>query len=441
MLIGFIEALMAFFGCALLWQNAIQKRFRNFASSVFLLCYVPLFCIYPVIGRMLAEGAISVDSRRIDAISDPFVYIIFQAYNFIILIGIYFSTSKPIPSPTEIGAGSMEKWQRSHSLSLFIFSLLALGVFLYVDSTGLSIGELLVASRFEWFQNEAYSSTLTVISSYFIALAPAAVYLTLSNKKYFLLAASLLILIGYGALSKDRKWLIYIASGIFAAQYVRSNYSIFLSKKQTFWLIFLATILAFWQIGRGILFSYAVGDSVDLATEIPNMIEQLLTRGDLPYYYNVSATALHMNLNDGFSIPLGLLRRQLFFFLPVDYSFGLKVEDISAIFSDAIDAGDQIRRGNMPPSLIGLLVLSFEWWGGFIFAALFPLGLGFLDRFIRKRRGPLQVALISSFLSSTLLLLRGDDSSATYFIVFSAMTLSMIKFFSSSKSVRSPKIA
>ena len=73
------------------------------------------------------------------------------------------------------------------------------------------------------------------------------------------------------------------------------------------------------------------------------MGEKLTLKGDYPYYYFSSITAIKMNMIDGFSIPFGIVRRQLFFFLPVDYSLGLKIKDISAIFSDALNAGDSIE--------------------------------------------------------------------------------------------------
>ena len=130
------------------------------------------------------------------------------------------------------------------------------------------------------------------------------------------------------------------------------------------------------------------------------MAIRLLTHGDFPYYYNASITAIHMNINEGYSIPLGLLKRQLFFFMPVDYSFGLKIKDISAIFSDAIYAESGIRGGNMPPGLFGLFVLSFNWFGGFVLLTLFPILLKSLDKIIRKGRGILQIAIMCHAFSS-----------------------------------------
>lgn len=426
MFIETIEIASAAFGCTLLWRNLAQWRFRNFATSVFLLCYVPLFCVYPLIGRLLSDGAISIDTRNAATLTDPHIYYVYQTYNLLILTGCLIVTliSKPQIDPR---AEAQPKRYRSPFPPVWLLACMGLGIYLYVYSTGLSVLELLTASRFEWFLNENYSSLMSVIASYIIALAPALVYLCARDERRMLLVISLLMLIGYGVLSKDRKWLIFIASGLLAARYIRANLQVALRSRDVIWLTLLGVVLAFWQVARGTLFDFLVAGNSDLGSEVPVMVERLLTRGDLPYYYNASVTAIHLNLNEGFSIPLGLLRRQLFFFLPADFSFGLKVEDISAIFSDAVEGGDNIRRGNMPPGFIGLLVISFEWWGGLLIALAFPFLLRAVDKLIRSRGGIIHIAVISNLLSATLLLLRGDDSSATYFIVFTIIVLFFLK--------------
>ena len=134
-----------------------------------------------------------------------------------------------------------------------------------------------------------------------------------------------------------------------------------------------------------------------------------------------------MNLNFDFMIPFAILRRQFLFFLPASYSFGLKIEDISALFSDAIGAEDSTRRGNMPPGLFGLFILSFGWAGGIVTCSLIPFALRAIDRVIQTNRGLSSVVLVAHMLSSTLLLLRGDDSSATYFIISSIVMVFAIR--------------
>lgn len=422
MVIQGLELFSAAVGSVILWRVTVTQRFSRFATGVFLMCYVPLFCMYPVIGRWLAGGAQSISPRINDILIDPKVYFIYQAYNFLILAGcLLLAVISPVPHRRSRKTPALLSL-RTYGLLLGLF----LGVFLYVYSTGLSIVDLLIASRFEWFISDQYSPFLSVLGSYFVSLTPALVYLAAKDDRKKLLAVTLLLLIGYGALSKDRKWLIFIASGLLAASYIRMKFQVRFSGKGVFWLILFALALAFWQVARGLIFESIVSGGVDLATEIPLMLEKLLTKGDLPYYYNSSMTAIHMNLNEGYSIPFGLLRRQLFFFLPADFSFGLKIEDISAIFSDAIDGGDEVRRGNMPPGLIGLFVLSFEWYCGWIILIGLPFALRAMDNLIVRTSGVVQISLVSNMLSAMLLLLRGDDSSATYFVVFTIIVLTFL---------------
>lgn len=426
MVIETIEIITATIGAALVWQHAIKWRFKNYATSVFLLCYVPLFCVYPVIGRLLSDGAISIDTRINATLADQYIYYVYQAYNIFFLFGCFITT---LISPPRAVIRAMQEPVRHHALfsTVGLLVCIMLGIYLYVYSTGLSVSELLIATRFEWFLNDNYSPLLSVVASYLIALTPALFYVCARDDRWKTFVVTLIILVGYGLLSKDRKWLIFIASGLLAARFVKTNLQITLGIRSFTLLTLLGIALAFWQVARGILFNSIVTGSTDLGTEVYLMIEQLLTRGDLPYYYNASATAIHMSLNDGYSIPLGLLRRQLFFFLPVDFSIGLKIEDISAIFSDAVEGGDATRRGNMPPGLIGLLVLSFEWWGGLVVVLGLPFVLRAFDKLICGPSGIVHIAVISNYFSAVLLLLRGDDSSATYFIVFTIIVLLILK--------------
>ena len=103
----------------------------------------------------------------------------------------------------------------------------------------MSISELLIADRFSWFLNSNYSSFNSVVASYFISLSPLVVYLYIINKKYFYLTLTILLLIGYGILSKDRKWLIFVFSGVFGAIYYKNGFKIILKKKLFFGVLYL----------------------------------------------------------------------------------------------------------------------------------------------------------------------------------------------------------
>jgi hypothetical protein len=423
-MIEVVEIGAAFLGSYLLLREVFFQRFTNYITTIFLLCYVPLFCVYPVIARLVVGGAISVHATNNVVLDDNYAYLVYQLANYGILgMCLLLQKSRPLRTALNHPEPLAESVYDAPALVL----MLCVGVFLYVYSTGLSVAELLVASRFEWFQNENYSSLFSVVASYFIALTPVVTYLVAKEKRWYLLLLIIAILVFYGVLSKDRKWLIFIASGLLASVYMRSGRRLAFTTKGVTALALLGLILAFWQVARGVVFNAILTGSDDLANDAKEMAIILLTKGDFPYYYNASMTAIHMNINEGYSIPLGLLSRQLFFFLPVDFSLGLKIKDISAIFSDAIGGEDGNRGGNMPPGLFGLFVLSFHWVGGIVLLTLFPIFLKMLDSVARKGRGVVQIAIVSHAFSATLLLLRGDDSSATYFIVFSIIVLFLLR--------------
>ena len=426
-MIATIEIGAALLGIYLLFREVFIQRFANFITTIFLLCYVPLLCVYPVVARLMAGGAISIHANGNGVLNDVTVYFVYQLANYGILvmflllqqIGSRQSASHLSSKPPNVAA---------YEVPLLVLMLCA-GVLLYVQSTGLSVAELLVASRFEWFFNEDYSSFSSVVASYLFSLTPVVIYFLAREKRryWLLLVLVTALLIFYGVLSKDRKWLIFMGSGLLAAVYMSSGRRLIITFKGFIALTLLALALAFWQVARDIVFNALVTDGGGVVANAKEMATRLLTQGDLPYYFNASMTAIHMNINEDYSIPFGLVRRQLFFFLPVDYSLGLKIEDISAIFSDAIIGGDDIRRGNMPPGFFGLFVLSFGWFGGIILLSLFPLFLKMLDNIARKDDGIVQIVIVSHALSAALLLLRGDDSSATYFIGFSIFLLCLLR--------------
>lgn len=331
-------------------------------------------------------------------------------------------------TPTQTRDNWREKYHASAWELAYFAIVIGAGVFLYVYATGLSVAEVFAASRFEWFTSTNYSPVAFVISTYLIALSPVALVMSLQDRKSWRWTVLLLlILVGYGILAKDRKWLIYIISATFAYAYVRNELLIRFSKSAIVVGIVAAAALIFWQVGRGVLFSYYITGAGDVVYETQQVAMKLLTQGDFPYYYNASITAIDLYFNFDFAIPLGLLRRQLLFFLPADFSLGLKVEDISAIFSDAIGAGDSTRRGNMPPGFFGLFAISFGWIGGVVACALTPLGLRAIDGYIHRNRGVGSIVVTAHFMSSVILLLRGDDSSATYFIISSTILFFVVR--------------
>jgi len=432
-----LDLITACVGLTLLYQEAIRNRFLNYATSVFLLAFVPLLCVYPLIARIFVGGAYSVAPGSDIVIGDPWVYVLYQVFCLTILIVIYVSMRRQISELPYVGWRI--KYQADPIEIYVLTALIGLGVALFVRATGYSFFELLSASRFEWVDDPNFSSVTLLISTYLMALSPVAILLALQRKQdRLVLAAIVAFLVLYGILVRDRKWVIFIMSAGFAYTYIRNGYSIRISRKAAAIVLVVVTALAFWQIARSVLFDYYLTGSGDPIYESEQVAQRLLTKGDFPYYYNASIMAIDMNINDHFYIPFGILRRQLFFFVPANFSFGLKVDDLSAIFSDAIGGGDALRRGNMPPGFFGLFIISFGWIGTLVACCLIPLGLRALDRFIHRNRGIASVVVAAHMLSSVTLLLRGDDSSATYFIISSFAVLFVVRIFLGSRPSAQP---
>lgn len=414
-----IELITAIFGTILLFREVFKNKFQNYATSIFLICFVPLLCIYPVIARMIIGGAYSVGKFNDTIVPDQSVYLIYQMY----CIGtlLCFAVSMPRAVAVEPVPGWERKYVASGPELAALSGISVGGVLLFAYSTGIPIADLIIGSRFGWINTDSYSSVLFVFSTYLLALVPVALFIAMCNPRYRwpLLAGIVAMLILYGLMTKDRRWLMYIMSAGLSYSYVRSGMRISFSRRIIMAGLAASITLAFWQVFREVIFNYYISDKGNLFSDSADVAILLLTRGDFPYYYNASITAIDLNLNYDFSIPLGLIRRELLFFLPADYSFGLKGEDISAVFSDAIGAEDANRRGNMPPGYFGLFCVSFGWFGGVLACSLVPLGVRFLDRVIQRNAGLASIVLLAHMLSAVMLLLRGDDSSAIYFIISS----------------------
>jgi hypothetical protein len=429
-----LEIFTALIGLKLLHLEAVRNRFTNYATSTFLICFVPLFCIYPVIARIVVGGAYSVRPGEPSIVSDPFVYLVYQLFCLGVLAAFFFTSNRP----SKFKDVPMMGWQRKYRLSFLdiaaLLSVVFMGVYLYIFSTGMSAFDLISASRFEWFKNPEYSPTAYVVSSYLLALSPVAIILALPHRRHWWVVGLIIAALAFfGLMAKDRKWLIFIMSALFAYTYLKNNFSIVLRPKLVIVGVLIVAVLAFWQVGRGVIFDYILTGQGDVIYDSQQIALKLLTRGDLPYYYNASITAIELNLNQEYMIPFGILRRQLLFFLPSSFSFGLKIEDISALFADKIDAGDSLRRGNMPPGFFGLFILSFGAFGGIATCSMVTFGIRAIDRVIQRNRDLISVVLAAHFLSSTLLLLRGDDSSATYFILSSLAIISIVRMLDSTR--------
>lgn len=169
-LIWVLEIISAVLGLILFKVEVINMKCKNFLPSMFLLLYVPLFCFTPLLYHFLVGGAFTIDHKTKDSIfADVEIYYIYHFYNISMLICFMYATTVFNKFPEAIQS-PLPLVTFNQRLLLFIFLLL--GIYLYVNSTGLSLLELLVADRFIWFESSDYSPFYSVAASYFISLSP-----------------------------------------------------------------------------------------------------------------------------------------------------------------------------------------------------------------------------------------------------------------------------
>jgi hypothetical protein len=411
----------------LLYRELVLRSFRNYATSLFYIVYAVVYVVEPLILHIGYGGARSIVTGADDIIEDAGVYLIFN------IIGITLLTSSLALSYTnEVPAADAKPaFQVPHFLADAIAVLLVLGTVLFIHSTGLSLDELLIAGRFAWFDSADYTAAYGVVSAYLLALAAVYVYLLVAKapRSRVLMVAGLGAVLLYGLITKDRKWIFFFLSGWFAAKYYLSGNRIVITWTASLGLSVLFLLVLLSQFIRDALPRYILGQNFDLADELYSSVDYILQYSDLSYFYRATIEAIHQNVNNGFEIFLGLPRRVLFLFLPQGLSGGLKVEDISAIFSDVVGGEDTLRRGSMPPGLFGLFVLSFGWVLSVALMPALALMLYFVDRTLRRSRGLLQLTLATSLLTSTVFAFRGDESTAIYFPVMNMILLALITGF------------
>ena len=113
--------------------------------------------------------------------------------------------------------------------------------------------------------------------------------------------------------------------------------------------------------------------------------------------------------------------------MPSSLSGGIKIEDMSAIFSDLVGGEDMTRRGSMPPGFFGIFVLSFGWFFSILVMPIIAFGIHKIDMLFIKRISSLQIVFITLFFTSVVFVFRGDESTSFYFIVSNLLFLFLIK--------------
>lgn len=402
----------------ILRREVVLLRFRHFASSLFFVAYTILFVLEPLVLHLFFGGATSIVAGSTEKFADVSVYYLYNAYGIGLLV-VYLLGSRPsreADQPEPVIEAPVRDGQRQ---ATFAAVLIIGGFIMFVQSTGMSLTELLYASRFAWFGESTFSVFWLTVSSYFLALAAIFAYhiRASGSRWHWLTLLCLAAIVLNGIMTKDRKWIIFLVSGWIAGTYDKSGRSLTLRRNGVLAMGTLFGILLISQFLRDVLVRAALGQQIVLASEISRWSSFLIEYGDISYFYRASLEAIHQNLNNDFIVWFALPRRILLFFVPTGLSAGLKVEDISAIFSDVVDGGDAIRRGNMPPGLFGLFVISFGWFASLFIIPLLALLIRKLDRVFSMSHGTFRASVLALYFFSVVLALRGDDSSAVYFVL------------------------
>lgn len=427
----------------ILHKETLRLKFSNFASSIFFLVYTIVYVVEPLILHIFFDGAKSIVAGMMFHFSDEYLYYIFNCYGIALLL-TYIWLDKIDFMPSGVTPWVLTKKNiQEKNYSNYFAVMLVIGFWLFVYSTGMNFFDLFAASRFAWFDESSFSLFWLTVSSYFAALAGIYAYYIKINQKNnrWLLFLCLLSIVFQGLMTKDRKWIIFLVSGWLAGYYEVSGRKLVVKKRDALLLVLLFSALVVSQFIRDVMFRYLIGEEVDVLDEVTKWSSFLIEFGDISYFYRASIEALYQNIYNGFTVPLGLIRRTLFFFLPAGYSGGLKVEDISAIFSDVVDGGSVIRRGNMPPGLFGICIISFGWFASLFIIPLLAVLLKKLDSMFRAGQGSFRNVVLSLYTFAVVLSFRGDDSSAVYYMISTLLFIGMVSLFERWRSTMVPSLS
>lgn len=416
----------AFLCLSLLYNEFVLKKVGNFATSFFYLTYFVVYIVVPIVLHVFFGGARSIVGGATDYLPGKAPYILFNVCGITLLVSSLAISVLRRRAPFH----EFVKQPATNS-DKYVALLIIAGFFVFVYSTQMSFGELLAASRFAWTTttDTPFLIFLNALSVYLIALSPFYIYKfnTSSNGSRLLLFICIAAIVMYAVVTKDRKFLFYLVSGWVAARYVLDGCRLRIKVRHVAIGTAMFAVMFVTNFARDMLPRYFLGEDVDLIPDIGEWLGDYFQFGDLSYFYRATIEAIHQNTDNGFLVPLALLRRIVFFFLPTQYSAGLKVEDISAIFSDVVGGEDALRRGSQPPGLFGLFVISFGVVATVGLMPLFAFFISWLDWVFRERRSLFRDVLLSFYLACLAYAFRGDESTSFYLPVVNFFVLLFVR--------------
>lgn len=415
---------------SILFIHLYIKKTHYIVTSLFFLFYLFVFIIEPLIITIVYnDWPISIVRNSSYKHDDYSVHLLYHIYSIILLSTSFLISIKQLKLPTYYYHPNCDPFKKLKNHKNALALLVTAGFFLFWFSTSTNFFDLLRSSRFSWFENDNFNAGYSAMAGYFIAILPLYLFLFFSSKRkkidYVFLVITIISILLYGIITKDRKWFFYLLSSFIAYSYIINGDKISITKKKLAMAFIILIIVSLSQVLRDIAPRYFLGEDVEVVDDIHIYISGFFLTSDFSYFYRASIEAIHQNFNNGFNIELGIIRRYLFFFLPKDYSFGLKPEDISATFSDIVDGGDDLRRGNMPPGFWGIFVISFGWQITIIATPLLSIILYKLDSLILKHN-IIGLNILTLLFSSIMYFLRGDDSTAIYYPLFGIIVSTLI---------------
>lgn len=410
----------------ILYKEVVVNKFRYLASSIFFIIYLLLFVLVPILMQLFYGGARSIIAGKDNLILNFDVYIIYNLLGLSLLTtSLFIVYSRKVLKPKYSGVSFYPRLTNKVGL------IIILGLFVFVYSTGLSLSELFSISRFGWMETSNYNIGLSVLSTYLIALTPVYVYLyfysdkTKFSKLIFILC--LISILVFSIITKDRKVFFYLFSGFLAAKYHKNSCEFLIKKKYILLGFLLFIIFISSQFIRDFLPRYFLNEEVDFWGEFYLSSSRIIEYSDLSYFYRASVEAIYQNYENNFYIEMGIIRRTLFFYLPSSWSGGLKVEDMSAVFSDLVGGGSENRRGSMPPGFFGIFVLSFGWFISLFLMPLIAYFIHKIDLLFIKKITSIQIVMITLYFAGIIYIFRGDESTSFYFFVSNLLFLKILK--------------
>lgn len=414
----FLFIFEAIFALVLIKIFLFNEKYQRFFTSTFLLLFSILFIFVPLVLFCFLDNLTRVNSY-LDQMYFSYESLFTAHFYTIFILSLFFLYSKIKFSTSETELISIKHYQ-NYVVAFYVSAAIAIAgiFFLFYGFGTLDVRSIWVAGRFGSIAN-SYSSI--VISQYLISASMLTIglfyFINFSYMRVILLTIVIGTLLFYSLITFDRKFIFYIASGILGGYFLKHRL-IYIKKRWVFYAFIGVFLLSISQIIRDFLGSFLASNDLDFNLYFSNFLNDLIffmEYGDISYFYRASIESVELTRNGAIEIG-AVFWRNILFFIPSSLSFGIKPPDVSLIFAEAIGASGGGRIGNQPPGFYGLFLVSFGQILSILPISLFLLVCAFFDRLSQKRWINAPMAICGLF--TALFLLRGDDSSAIYFLVF-----------------------